>query len=281
MYVTIAILTGIGVACGVIIYIVSKILPPEDETLQKTGLLADILPGMNCGACGQPGCFAYAQQLAKDDEFLLKIPCMTLLQDKEAVTELEDVLGIKVDVSGMAKMAIVHCQGKSDKIYDYEGIRSCKAGAQIAAGYKQCPYGCLGLGDCNDVCPQDAISMDPEKNIAVVDGEKCVGCGLCVDECPHGLIELIPRELPQYLGCNYQNKKKIPGRDWCDTGCIHCRKCVRACETDAVTWDDGKNLPKFDVENCTPAPESVEACPKDVIIPIHESARPKPGSQEE
>lgn len=266
--ITILILTGIGVGCGVIIYVVGRLLPKEDETLQKTGILAEILPGMNCGACGQPGCFAYAQQVARDSEFILKTPCMTLLQDKDAIKELEKVLGITLDVSGMAKMAVVHCAGRSDRIYDYEGIQSCKAAAQIGGGYKVCPYGCLGLGDCAEVCPEGAITIDEETNVAMVDPEKCIGCGLCVDMCPHGLIELIPRDMPHYLGCSYQNKKKIPGREWCEKGCIHCRKCVRVCETDAVTWDDGKNLPKLDMEKCTAAPESIEACPNSVIIPL-------------
>ena len=30
------------------------------------------------------------------------------------------------------------------------------------------------------VCPEDAISIDPEKNIAFIDTQKCTGCGLCV-----------------------------------------------------------------------------------------------------
>ena len=59
MFLTIAIFIGIGVVCGVLIFLMSKILSKEDETLAKTGVLAEILFGMNCGACGQFGCFAY------------------------------------------------------------------------------------------------------------------------------------------------------------------------------------------------------------------------------
>ncbi|MDP6157081.1 MAG: 4Fe-4S dicluster domain-containing protein [Candidatus Thermoplasmatota archaeon] len=268
MFATISILTGIGAACGFLIFIMSKILPKEDETLAKTGVLAEILPGMNCGACGQPGCFAYAQQVAKDKEFILNTPCMTLLQDGEALKQLEEILDISLDTSGMAKIAVIHCYGNSENIFDYDGIRSCKAAAQIGAGYKKCPYGCLGLGDCAAVCLQDAITVDPETDITKVDPEKCIGCGLCIVECPHGLIELIPRDMPHYLGCSYTYKKKIPGREWCEMGCIHCRKCIKACETDAVTWDKDRNLPTFDMEKCTASPESIEACPNNVIIPI-------------
>ncbi len=266
--VSIGILSGVGIACGIAIYVMSKILPKESATLAKANSVAEHLPGMNCGACGKPGCFAYAQEVAKDANYIMDKPCMTLLQDEEAITEIEKVLGISLDTSGMSKMAIIHCQGDSPKLIDYEGIKTCKAAVQVAGGYKECPFGCLGLGDCAAVCPQDAISIDKEKNVAIVDPEKCIGCGLCVDECPQGLIELVPKKLPQYLACNYSPLKPIPGRDRCDTACIHCRKCVRACETDAVTWNKERNFPEFDLVNCTPAPESVAACPKNTLVEI-------------
>ena len=65
-------------------------------------------------------------------------------------------------------------------IFDYFGAETCKAAAQFLDGFKKCPFACLGLGDCVRVCPEDAISIDPEKNIAFIDTQKCTGCGLCV-----------------------------------------------------------------------------------------------------
>jgi ferredoxin len=46
---------------------------------------------------------------------------------------------------------------------------------------------CVGCGACEDVCPQDAITVD---DIAVIDADACVDCGACADECPNDAIEV-------------------------------------------------------------------------------------------
>lgn len=259
-------LTAVGMGCGIAIYLANRFLPEEDETLKEAEEIHKYLPGMDCGACGHPGCFAYAKEVAKDPSTLQTSPCMTLMNDDEALEGLGDYLGMDLS-GGEKKVAVVHCVGESDTIYDYEGVETCKSAMQLSAGFKRCPYGCLGLGDCVKVCPVDAISINKEKGVAEIDPEKCIGCGLCVDECPNNLIELIPAEMPQYLGCNYLSKKDIPGRERCDTGCIHCRLCVKFAEGDEVQWNEEKDLPYFDPEKCLPAPDSIEKCPRDIIIP--------------
>jgi len=44
---------------------------------------------------------------------------------------------------------------------------------------------CVGCGNCADVCPNSAITVD---DIAVIDADKCTDCGACVDECPSEAI---------------------------------------------------------------------------------------------
>lgn len=46
---------------------------------------------------------------------------------------------------------------------------------------------CVACGACQDVCPENAITMN---EIALIDKGKCVDCGACVDECPNGAIKL-------------------------------------------------------------------------------------------
>ena len=41
---------------------------------------------------------------------------------------------------------------------------------------------CTGCGECVEVCPVDAITM--EADIPIVDEDWCIGCGVCVDKCP-------------------------------------------------------------------------------------------------
>lgn len=259
-------LTLVGTGCGIAIYLANRFLPEEDETLKAAEEVNQYLPGMDCGACGLPGCFAYAREIARDIEVLKKTPCMSVMNDDETLEALSKHLG--VDLSGSEKrVAVVHCTGRSEDIFDYQGVGTCRSAAQISSGSKGCPYGCLGLGDCMEVCPTDAIIRDEEKDIVFVDPERCIGCGLCVRTCPNELIELIPKDMPQYLGCNYLSKKDILGREKCDVGCIHCRLCVKAAEDGEVSWDDEKDLPTFDTERCLPAAASIEKCPRDIIIP--------------
>lgn len=262
---TVLVLTGIGFACAAIIYCVHIVLPHKVQGLEKTEEIANTLPGMNCGACGYPGCFAYAQALTKNPDLMSESPCAVVLQDAEGLERLGGILGTSIDAAGMSKRALIHCNGSSEIVYDYSGVRTCKAAAQLLKGYKKCPYACLGFGDCLEVCPQGAIYIDDEKTIAVVNTEECTGCGLCVVECPQKLIELVPEGTKIAFLCNYKPLKNIPGREKCDFGCTHCRKCYKACEFEAVVWNKEKAIPEFDIEKCTLCRKCIDECPNNTL----------------
>jgi len=258
----IGLLIGIGLACGLIIYLVYIKVPRKVKGLEKTEEINAILPGINCGACGRPGCFGYAQALTQDSNLVTKTPCTIVLQDPESLERLEKALGITLDVSAMSKKALVHCNGNSEVICNYSGVETCKAAAQLLSGYKKCPYACLGLDDCMEACPQDAISIDREK---IVDPEKCTGCGLCVTECPLNLIELVPAGTKIAFLCNYKPLRDIPGREKCDFGCTHCRKCFKSCEDEAIVWNKEKAIPEIIQEKCTLCHKCIEACEQNTL----------------
>ncbi|MEA2015744.1 MAG: 4Fe-4S binding protein [Actinomycetota bacterium] len=262
----IIILSSIGIICGILIFLVNRFLPEEPDSLRKAEEIEKYLPGANCGACGYPGCFAYAQALAQDKDIFLKSPCTTVLQDPDLLEGLESVLGIEIDSSAMKKKAVVRCSGDSEIIGDYSGIETCRAASKMAGGFKECPYGCLGLGDCVEVCPVNAISIDEEKQAAVIDMEKCTGCGLCVEECPMNVIELIPADSKVVYLCKYEPIKNIPGRKKCKSGCLHCKKCFKACEYDAIKWNEDKAIPEFDHNKCTLCGECIKACPTGTLL---------------
>ncbi|MFC1899021.1 4Fe-4S dicluster domain-containing protein [Chloroflexota bacterium] len=257
----IIILTVIALFLGLLIYLVNKMVPTKVEGIEKTEEIAAILPGMNCGACGHPGCFAFAQALTKNPELMAEGRCTVALQDEENCKLLEESLDISLDASALSQKALIHCNSNSDGVYDYSGVSTCKAAVQLLHGYKKCPYACLGLGDCVVVCPQGAISIKPENGVAVVDPEKCTGCGLCISECPQALIELVPSATKISFLCNYLPLRDIPGREKCDIGCTHCRKCLNSCEFDAITWNKERAIPIFDIEKCTLCLKCIEACP--------------------
>ena len=258
----ILILGAIGLGSGLIIYLANAKVPHKVQGTEKIEEINRILPGLNCGACGYAGCFSYAQELARNAITATEAPCTVVIQNPEALGCLEKSLNINLDASIINKKALIRCRGRSPVIFNYSGVKSCRAAAQLVGGYKQCPYACLGFGDCTKVCPQDAISIDSEKGVAAVDFNKCTGCGLCVAGCPQNLIELVPAGTKIAFRCNYQPLKDIPGREKCQYGCTHCLKCFKACTDEAIIWNKDKAIPEFDIEKCTLCGKCIEECPQ-------------------
>ena len=59
---------------------------------------------------------------------------------------------------------------------------------------------CTGCGDCVVHCAQEAISINPETEKAVIDPTKCVGCAECLLVCPYGNIQIQWNEsIPVFL----------------------------------------------------------------------------------
>ena len=54
---------------------------------------------------------------------------------------------------------------------------------------------CVGCGDCLEICPMDAISLQEE--VAVRNAQACIGCGLCVSLCSSEALEMVLRDEPQ------------------------------------------------------------------------------------
>ena len=73
----------------------------------------------------------------------------------------------------------------------------------MGTGY-DCPFACIGLGDCMKVCPQTAIII--ENNTALVT-DNCCGCGKCAEVCPQKLIKLIPALQKTIVLCNNDNQE--------------------------------------------------------------------------
>lgn len=49
---------------------------------------------------------------------------------------------------------------------------------------------CMGCGDCEAVCPYDAITVDPVEMVAVVNEALCKGCGVCASSCRPGALNI-------------------------------------------------------------------------------------------
>lgn len=147
---------------GILLSSLSTITNKMVSSTQKR--LENILPGMNCGQCGFPGCQAYAEAL----------------------------------VSGKASAALCHPGGPeiTDDICAVLGI-----GTPITEDYDEMLFTprpvafihesvCNGCGKCAKHCKVDAI-VGNLKTPHHIDTENCIGCSECIEICPQRCIEMV------------------------------------------------------------------------------------------
>lgn len=126
-----------------------------------------LLPGINCGQCGYPGCQAYAKALA----------------DGKAHANLCKPAGADVAKQIASMLGI-----NSGDVEDYE--EQLFSPRQVAYIHES---QCTGCGKCKRKCPVDAIS-GLLKQPHAVDPEECIGCDECINNCPEKCIEKIRLE---------------------------------------------------------------------------------------
>ncbi len=268
----------ITMACLGLIFSFGLVIAYKKLKVEENPLISkveEILPGVNCGACGYSGCRVYAQAVVegKAEANLCSVG------GQETAQKVADLLGIEVTET-VKKVARVLCQGTLALAKfkgKYQGIDSCYAAQIVCGGNKLCEYGCLGLGDCVRACPFDAIYIGRE-GLPVVIEENCVACGKCVEACPRGIIEILPTFQKVLVFCRNKDKGSL-ARKLCERACLGCGICSRACP-DGIKLEDNLavvfnplNLP----EDCLP---KLEKCPT-MAIRVIEDERKSSSSQQE
>ncbi|WP_419787171.1 FAD-dependent oxidoreductase [Pseudodesulfovibrio sp.] len=173
-----------GFCAAVILAVASRILHVEEDP--RIALVEACLPGANCGGCGFPGCSAAAKAIAEGDA----ASTICVAGGNEIVKQIAAAMGTEV-VFKEPKVAHNICLGgsRANRIFEYEGIRDCRAEALLYGGDKLCGLGCIGMGTCVKVCPFDAIHLN-SNHLPVVDMNACRSCGKCAEACPTGAIRL-------------------------------------------------------------------------------------------
>ncbi len=254
-----AVLGGLGLLFGGLLsYVAQRFAVEEDERIE---IVADLLPGANCGACGLPGCINAAEKIVAGE-----IDVGSCIVGGKAVCDrICEILGRATVAADVKKVAVVFCSGTKDVAHDkfeYHGVQDCKAAMMYGGGFKACEYGCLGLGTCVEVCPFDALSMGGN-GLPVVDLERCKGCGVCAKACPRGVIRIVEvGHRSKAVLCNSKDRGKAT-REACEVGCIGCKACVKACPQEAVVVEDF--LAYIDSVKCNDCGECVKACKRDII----------------
>ena len=214
-------LGGIGLLSAVALGVAAKRFAVEVDPREMA--LFELLPGVNCGACGFAGCSGYARALVKGE-----VPPDLCPPGGAAVAgKLAQILGVTATFSE-PQVAVVFCQGDNRKAqakYRYLGLADCVVAQRLADGPKACPGGCLGLGSCERACPFGAIEMTAE-GLAVISRERCTGCRKCVAVCPRQVIRMVPLSSPVQVLCNSHDPGAMV-RKYCTIGCIACQICVK------------------------------------------------------
>ncbi len=249
---------GIGLTFSILLTIANhKLKVEEDPRITKVD---EALPGANCGACGYPGCAACAEALVKGK---VGIDVCPVCDDQER-EKIAEILGIELE-EGKRKVAVLLCQGGNQNVSnkaEYEGISSCLAASFVNGGERACDYGCIGKGDCVEVCDFDAIYMG-EEGLPVIDREKCTGCARCVEACPRNIIELHPIDHHVFVLCKNQDKG-ADARKVCDRACIGCKICEKFDKSGGFTVENflaSVDHDKYDKDFELPT----DKCPTDAI----------------
>lgn len=263
-WLTILILGATGLLAALVLYAVAKkFYVYEDPRIAEVEAL---LPGANCGGCGFKGCHDFATACAGASS-LENFNCPGA--GKAGMDAIGILLGLKVSARNR-KVATLACAGSCavrKSVTTFSGPRSCAIEAATFAGPTDCPYGCLGCGDCVKACPHGAMSMNPETGLPQVDFKKCVGCGACVKACPRGLMHLC--ELHQahhtvvHVACSNHDRGPAAMKA-CEVSCIGCGKCMKTCESNAIKID--RFCAVIDASECTRCGKCVEVCPRSSIL---------------
>ncbi len=256
LLVCIGLFFGIGLALAAHKFAV-EVNPVVEEVLES-------LAGAQCGGCGYPGCEGYAIAVVNDPD----VPPNLCYPGKEKVAERVAELTGKKMAAMEDMLAVVRCsriEGRVSHKHEYIGFASCTAANLGFGGPSACQYSCIGLGECAESCPFDAIKM--VESFPVVDPDICVSCGTCVKACPKQIIELMTMKARVHVPCATKDLGKNVMKV-CEVGCISCNKCVKVCPAEAVSMEGG--LVKIDHQKCIeygPSCEEIcaEKCPRNIF----------------
>jgi Na+-translocating ferredoxin:NAD+ oxidoreductase RNF subunit RnfB len=256
--IAIGVMTGLGLFFASVLALAYRFLRvEEDPRLER---VEELLPGNNCGACGEPGCAAFAGKLVGGD----LQPGKCTVAGAESLDEIASFLGVDVG-SEEKRIARLKCAGgrvNARRLGDYRGTVSCRAAVVVDGGALACSWGCLGLGDCEEVCTFDAIRMN-DQALPVVDPEPCTACGDCVEVCPQDLFVLLPESQRLFVQCN----SPLAGEDAvarCSVACDACGRCALDAPPGTVEMENGLPVVHYDLD-LRPTPAATWRCPTGAI----------------
>lgn len=265
---TVVALGALSVALATLLVLANrKLFVEEDPRIED---VEDMLPRTNCGACGYPGCRAFAEALVGGDT----LPGKCTVSSDEGRAAIASFLGVEVgaEEKRVARLACAGGTNVSRNRARYIGLASCAAADRVAGGGKGCFWGCLGVGDCVVACDFDALALDTH-SLPVVDADLCTACGDCVVACPKDLFSLEPISHRLWVACKSQEAGDRALAD-CDVACDACGRCA-VDSRGGIEMKD--SLPVVDYTR-PQVREAIERCPTGAIVWLDPKGPPLRGS---
>jgi electron transport complex protein RnfB len=259
MTILIALLALGGLTLGLAIMLImanNKLYVYEDPRIDE---VEEMLPHANCGACGFPGCRPFAEALVSGKA----LPGKCTVSPESQREAIASYLGVDAGVEEK-RVARLACAGGINVARNrarYDGMKTCQAASLVSGGGKGCFWGCLGFGDCAQVCDFDAITMNAF-GLPVVDEDACTACGDCVEVCPKDLFSIQPVSRRLWVACkNLEAGEDI--LDECQVACTACGKCAMDAP-DIITIQN--NLPVINYSGNHQTQTPIQRCPTGAIV---------------
>ena len=254
------ILIGLGLLFGLILSIAYKKFKVKEDP--RIDVVEEMLPSANCGACGVPGCRAFAEQVVNDGTN----PAKCTVSSLDGIVDIANYLGVEASAEEK-RVARLLCAGginEAHNLANYKGgMSTCRGEAVVVGGSKDCSWGCLGLGDCEVSCDFDAIFMN-DNGLPVVIAEKCTACNDCVEICPKELFVLMPISQKLIVQCRSLLEGDL-AESKCSVACTGCARCVIDSAPGVIEIVDNLAVVNYEVNELTNA-VATKRCPTDAIV---------------
>jgi len=215
-------MAGLAIAFAAVLSFADRKLRVEEDP--RVDQINKLLPGVNCGACGCLSCHDFAEHIVNEG----MDPGKCRVIHEETREELYKLTGGEGG-DRYPRIPLVRCAAETANKTpeaEYRGIKTCGAANLMFGGGMKCEYGCMGFGDCANVCPFGALEM--VDGLPRLDQEKCTGCAKCVAACPRSIIDMQDKKNAElfYVACSSRDNT-LRTRQVCAVGCIACGICEK------------------------------------------------------